>query len=261
MIAAVEPTSWDITPEELLAAGRLLESGIGTGPAVYVHVGGCHMAGERCRGVSRGVTLRALAASDLRADARIDAKQTLGFSYEQGARPGVALHVEEGQAGAEAVQAVEIGQGSLPVSPAAMVDINALACDLRETVDQRVRDHEISLLLSCIIGGQGKGPLGVECPALDSSAGHVQRFVSECTGLGVMAAAGEALFDWKPGASGLSSFDVLPGELPEVYAKTGVRPDRLYDLSAGRLWERRGSGDGAPRGCARRARAPREQRK
>ncbi|SCK63284.1 hypothetical protein YUWDRAFT_06887 [Streptomyces sp. AmelKG-D3] len=135
-----------------LAAGWLLEAGIGTGPAVYVHVGGCHMAGKRCRGVSRGVTLRALAAPDLRADARIDATQTLGFSYEQGARRGVALHVEKGQAGAGAVQAVEIGQGPLPTSLAAMVNNNALACDLRKTVDQRVRDDEISLL-GYIIGG------------------------------------------------------------------------------------------------------------
>jgi hypothetical protein len=53
--------------------------------------------------------------------------------------------VEKGMAGAEAVQAVEVGQGSLPVSVAAVVNINALACDLRKTVDQRVRDHEISL--------------------------------------------------------------------------------------------------------------------
>ncbi|MET8217571.1 DUF6233 domain-containing protein [Streptomyces hirsutus] len=79
----------------VLAADWLLESGIGigTGPAVYVHVGGCHMAGKRCRGVLRDF---ALAAPDLRADARIDARQTLGFSDEHGARPGVALHDREG---------------------------------------------------------------------------------------------------------------------------------------------------------------------
>ncbi|UQS30277.1 hypothetical protein J5J01_00230 [Streptomyces fradiae] len=57
--------------------------------------------------------------------------------------------------------------------------------------------HEIGLLLSYIMSGQGKGPLGVECSAL------------------------------------LSSFDVLPGKLSGVYAKTGVRPDLLYDLAAG----------------------------
>ncbi|MFD7507728.1 hypothetical protein ACFV5N_00035 [Streptomyces sp. NPDC059853] len=133
----------------------------------------------------------------------------------------------------KAVRAVEIGQGSLPVSLAAMVNINALACDLRKTVDPRVRDHEISLLLSYITGGQGNRPLAVEGSALDSSAGHIQRFVSECTGLGVMTAASQVLFDWNPGASGLSSFDVLPGKLSGVYAKTGVRPDLLYDLAAG----------------------------
>ncbi|MFG1670976.1 hypothetical protein [Streptomyces sp. Y7] len=143
--------------------------------------------------------------------------------------------VEKGKAGAEAVQAVEIGQGPLPVSLAAVVNINALACDLRKTVDQRVRDHEISLLLSYIADGPGAGSLGVDCPALDSSSGHIRRFVSECTGLGVMTAASEALFDWKPGANGLSSFDVLPGKLVGTYAKKGVRPDLLYDLATGPL--------------------------
>lgn len=141
--------------------------------------------------------------------------------------------IEKGKAGAEAVRAVEIGQGPLPVSLAAMVNVNALACDLRKTVDQRVRDHEISLLLSYIVGDQGKGQLGAECYALDSSAGHIQRFVSECTGLGVMSAASEVLFDWKHTTSGLSSFDVLPGKLRGVYANTGVRPDLLYDLADG----------------------------
>ncbi|MFB7760541.1 hypothetical protein [Streptomyces xiamenensis] len=169
--------------------------------------------------------------------------------------------IEKGQAGAAAVQAVEIGQGPLPVSLATMVNINALACDLRKTVDQRVRDHEISLLLSYITGDQGNRPLGVESSALDSSAGHIQRFVSECTGLGVMTAASEALFDWKPGASGLSSFDVLPGKFFGDYAKTGVRPDLLYELAAGPV-------AGEARGRRRRAKqmfpagkGTREQRK
>ncbi|MZE76244.1 hypothetical protein GTY57_04160 [Streptomyces sp. SID5475] len=143
--------------------------------------------------------------------------------------------VEWGSAGAEAVQAVEIGQGPLPVSLAAVVNINALACDLRRTVDQRVRDHETSLLLSYITSSPGTGSLGVDCSALDSSSGHIRRFVSECTGLGVMTSASETLFDWKPGANGLSSFDVLPGKLVGTYAKGGVRPDLLYDLAAGPL--------------------------
>ncbi|MEV0530889.1 hypothetical protein [Kitasatospora sp. NPDC050463] len=143
--------------------------------------------------------------------------------------------VEKGPAGAEAVQAVEVGQGPLPVSLAALANINALACDLRRTVDQRVRDHEISLLLSYLDGDAGAGPLGVDCGALDSSSGHIRRFVSECTGLGVMTAASETLFDWKSGTDGLSSFDVLPDKLVGAYAKTGVRPDLLYDLAAGPL--------------------------
>lgn len=38
----------------------LLEQGIGDGPAVYVHVGGCWSAKKRCRGVTRDQALRAL---------------------------------------------------------------------------------------------------------------------------------------------------------------------------------------------------------
>jgi hypothetical protein len=40
----------------------LLERGLdGHAPAVYVHAGGCHMAGKRSRGVARDQALRALA--------------------------------------------------------------------------------------------------------------------------------------------------------------------------------------------------------
>ncbi|MCD0484581.1 hypothetical protein LO771_19820 [Streptacidiphilus sp. ASG 303] len=120
---------------------------------------------------------------------------------------------EKGPAGAEAVQAVEVGQGPLPVSLAALANINALACELRRTVDQRVRSHEISLLLSYLSGDAGSRPLGVDCGAFDFSSGHVRRFVGECTGLGVMTAASQTLFTWKSGADGLSSFDVLPDKL------------------------------------------------
>jgi hypothetical protein len=39
----------------------LLEQGLDGRQAVYVHVGGCHMAGKRSRGVQRDQALRALA--------------------------------------------------------------------------------------------------------------------------------------------------------------------------------------------------------
>lgn len=39
----------------------LIETGIGDGPAVYMHAGGCRMAGKRSRGVAREQALRALA--------------------------------------------------------------------------------------------------------------------------------------------------------------------------------------------------------
>ena len=39
----------------------LVEQGLnGHSPPVYVHVGGCHMAGKRSKGVARDVALRAL---------------------------------------------------------------------------------------------------------------------------------------------------------------------------------------------------------
>ncbi|MFJ7418011.1 DUF6233 domain-containing protein [Streptomyces uncialis] len=38
----------------------LIEGGIGVGPPVYVHIGGCHMAGARVRGVTRDQAVRAL---------------------------------------------------------------------------------------------------------------------------------------------------------------------------------------------------------
>ncbi|MER5694972.1 DUF6233 domain-containing protein [Streptomyces mirabilis] len=39
----------------------LIEQGLDGRQAVYVHVGGCHMAGKRSRGVERDQALRALA--------------------------------------------------------------------------------------------------------------------------------------------------------------------------------------------------------
>jgi hypothetical protein len=39
----------------------LIEQGLDGRQAVYVHVGGCHMAGKRSRGVQRDQALRALA--------------------------------------------------------------------------------------------------------------------------------------------------------------------------------------------------------
>lgn len=38
----------------------LIEQGLAGRQAVYVHVGGCHMAGKRSRGVARDQVLRAL---------------------------------------------------------------------------------------------------------------------------------------------------------------------------------------------------------
>ncbi|MER7693861.1 DUF6233 domain-containing protein [Streptomyces sp. NPDC097610] len=43
------------------APGWVIEQALdGHSPAVYVHIGGCHMTGKRCRGVQRDQALRAL---------------------------------------------------------------------------------------------------------------------------------------------------------------------------------------------------------
>ncbi|MGW5197384.1 DUF6233 domain-containing protein [Streptomyces spiralis] len=57
----------------------MIEGGLNRdSPAVYVHVGGCHMAGKRVRGVPRDVALRALAEGvDACSHCRPDAE--LGF--------------------------------------------------------------------------------------------------------------------------------------------------------------------------------------
>ncbi|MFD4830101.1 DUF6233 domain-containing protein [Streptomyces uncialis] len=38
----------------------VVEGGIGAGPPVYVHIGGCHMAGSRVHAVPREAAVRAL---------------------------------------------------------------------------------------------------------------------------------------------------------------------------------------------------------
>ncbi|GGQ98110.1 hypothetical protein GCM10010195_62370 [Kitasatospora griseola] len=132
------------------------------------------------------------------------------------------------------IVAVEVGQGHLPVALSRLVHINALACDLRKIVDPRVRDHEVALLLSYITAGAPGTLLTAKHQTLLASSGHISRFVAEATGLGVMTAASECLFDWAP-ADGLHSFDVLPGQLVKKYGGGGVRPDLLFHVAGGPL--------------------------
>ncbi|MEV8095230.1 hypothetical protein [Kitasatospora sp. NPDC085879] len=131
------------------------------------------------------------------------------------------------------VVAAELGRGVLPVSLAQLVNVNALACDLRKVIDQGVRDGEIALLTSYVAEAMDGTPLTAHYPRLIASSRHIRSFVSECTGLGVMSAVSEALFEWKPGKRTLNSFDILPRQLKGLYGTSGPRPDLLFHLPAG----------------------------
>ncbi|MEU1873618.1 hypothetical protein [Streptomyces sp. NPDC019793] len=134
---------------------------------------------------------------------------------------------------AEVVTATEVGRGPLPVSLSQLVGINALACDLRGVIDEGVHDHEVNLLTSYVAERKNGTPLTANYPRLTATSRHTRSFVSECTGLGVMSAVSEALFEWKPNKRSLNSFDVLPRQLVGVYGRTGPRPDLLFHLNAG----------------------------
>ncbi|MFI9772696.1 DUF6233 domain-containing protein [Streptomyces sp. NPDC052415] len=74
LVLTLDRVRWQIAEEERRAAERqrgiaarppapdwLIEQSLNRNvPPVYVHVGGCHMAGSRSRGVDRGQAIRAL---------------------------------------------------------------------------------------------------------------------------------------------------------------------------------------------------------
>ncbi|MFC9331331.1 hypothetical protein [Kitasatospora sp. NPDC057015] len=132
------------------------------------------------------------------------------------------------------VVATELGRGVLPVSLSQLVNVNAVACDLRKIIDQGVRDGEIALLTSYVAEAVDGSPLTAHYPQLTASSRHIRSFVSECTGLGVMSAVSEALFEWKPGKRTLNSFGVLPKQLKGFYGTSGPRPDLLFHLWPGK---------------------------
>jgi len=130
------------------------------------------------------------------------------------------------------VVATVFGRGDLEVSLARLLHINAMACDLRKVLDYRTKQLEVRLLLS-YLGGPSGNTLQLDHRAFAASSRHIRGFVSECSGLGVLTAASEAIFAWQPGAHNLHNFDALPGQLLRQYGATGVRPDLLFHLPKG----------------------------
>uniref|UniRef100_A0AAU1TWX5 Uncharacterized protein n=1 Tax=Streptomyces sp. NBC_00119 TaxID=2975659 RepID=A0AAU1TWX5_9ACTN len=146
------------------------------------------------------------------------------------------------------VAVTEVGQGDLPVGLARLIHINALACDLNRALDYRTKQLEVRLLASYLdVPGTG-GPLQVDHQAFVASSRHIRGFVTECSGLGILTAASEALFSWDSAAHALHSFDALPGRMLTDYQAVGIRPDLLFHLPGGRI-------AGEARGRHRRAKA------
>ncbi|WP_327254167.1 hypothetical protein [Streptomyces sp. NBC_01244] len=162
--------------------------------------------------------------------------------------------------GSEVVANV-LGQGHLPVDLARLVHVNAMACDLRRALDYRTKQLEVSLLLSYLDTTGGQGPLKLDHHAFAASSRHIRGFVSECSGLGMLTAAGEALFAWQDGNDSLHSFDALPKQLLRHYNAEGVRPDLLFHLPAGLVaGEARGRHRGAQELLPKKPLAPQKDR-
>ncbi|MGV9843412.1 hypothetical protein ACWDUB_15070 [Streptomyces fungicidicus] len=128
----------------------------------------------------------------------------------------------------------EVGQGELPVGLARLIHINALACDHNRVLDYRTKQLEVRLLASYLHTAGAGGPLRVDHRAFTASSRHIRGFVAESSGLGMLTAAGEALFAWDNSAHPLHSFDALPGSLTD-YQNDGIRPDLLFHLPGGRV--------------------------
>lgn len=133
----------------------------------------------------------------------------------------------------QVVRAQPTAEGNLPVSLARLIHVNAMACDWRRTLDYQVRQCEVRLMASYLNAPDDSSSLSLDHHAFEASSRHIRSFVSESSGLGVLTAAGEALFAWRDGAHTLHSFDALPKQLLQHYRPTGVRPDLLFNLPAG----------------------------
>lgn len=150
-----------------------------------------------------------------------------------------------------ASQAELVWQRDLPLDLARMTLVNALGCDPLGVVDYQAHLLELRLLLSYVDAGPAGTPFTVRHQALRSVSGHIRRFVSEATGMGVLSGAGAHLLNWEPDPDrgNLANFDVLPARLAGQFSDRGVRPDLLFLLG-----ERQVAGEA--RGRVRNGRKP-----
>jgi len=132
----------------------------------------------------------------------------------------------------------------LPVRIADVIRVNALAVPLRAPLNYEVLRHELRLVLS-FLPDQVDQPLCLRQEQFRSSASHIQRFVTESFGLGMLTAAVESEFGWKLDERSLDHFDVLPTELAGLYKSMGPRPDLLFRFNGkGDPWRLAGEARG-----------------
>lgn len=117
----------------------------------------------------------------------------------------------------------------MPVRVVDVVRVNALAVPLDASVSYAVLQHELRLVLS-YLPDQVDQPLCLRAAEFRASASHIQRFVTESFGLGMLSAAVESQFGWELNERSLEHFDVLPTALVGRYQATGVRPDLLFQF-------------------------------
>jgi hypothetical protein len=135
------------------------------------------------------------------------------------------------------------------VDLAEVVKVNGLAVPADRKLTYRVIRHELRLLLSFLVDAPGS-PLTIRHSDFRASSAHVQRFISESFGLGMLTAAAERHHRWKLGGNGLYNFDVLPAKVAAQYPGAGIRPDLLFDFTE-QGQEKRLAGEARGRGSAR----------
>lgn len=123
--------------------------------------------------------------------------------------------------------------GRRDVRLSAVVRTNAFALPLprRARLDSLV--HELGLLLSYLHHERSR-PLAARAQ-ITSTSGHIRRFVSEATGMGLLSAMAVDHFGWHQRARRLANFDSLPPRLRKRYGTTKTRPDLLFALTDGPL--------------------------
>jgi hypothetical protein len=136
------------------------------------------------------------------------------------------------------------GHYQLPVRAADVIRVNALAVQLRAPVNYAVLRHELRLVLSFLPDQVGQ-PLGLRQTEFRASSSHIQRFVTESFGLGMLTAAVESEFGWELNERSLDHFDVLPTRLAGLYKSMGPRPDLLFRFHGrGHPWRLAGEARG-----------------